>query len=81
MEIAIYHALCWIHEIRLYTKLNPILDCHRIKLCNFMELVWEFYEALKRYKENPEKNRRKRLNGSLKSYSQRKLAMRNWIRG
>jgi len=61
LEIAIYHALCWIHEIRLYTKLNPILDCHRTKLRNFLELVWVFYEALKRYKENPDKKRKEAL--------------------
>ena len=61
LEIAIYHALCWIHEIRLYTKLNPILDWHRTKLRDFLELVWEFYEALKRYKENPDKKRKEAL--------------------
>ena len=61
LEIAIYHALCWIHEIRLYTKLNPFLDCHRTKLRNFLELVWVFYEALKRYKENPDKKRKEAL--------------------
>jgi 5-methylcytosine-specific restriction endonuclease McrA len=61
LEIAIYHALCWIHEIRLYTKLNPFLDWHRTKLRNFLELLWVFYEQLKRYKENPDKMRKEAL--------------------
>jgi hypothetical protein len=32
LGIAVYHALCWIHEIRLYKKLNPLIDYHRIQL-------------------------------------------------
>ena len=35
--------------------MNPLLDWHRTKLLNFLELLWEFYEKLKRYKENPDK--------------------------
>jgi len=30
--IAIWHALCWIHEIRFYKKLKPYLDFHRLIL-------------------------------------------------
>ncbi len=53
-DIAIYHALCWIHEIRLYTKLNPVLEYHRIQLQVFIGLVWEFYDKLNKYREKPD---------------------------
>lgn len=53
-DIAIYHALCWIHEIRLYKKLNPVLEYHRIQLLVFIGLIWEFYDKLNKYRENPD---------------------------
>ncbi len=53
-DIAIYHALCWIHEIRLYKKLNPVLEYHRIQLLVFIGLLWEFYDKLNKYRENPD---------------------------
>ena len=52
--VAILHALCWIHEIRYYRKLNPFLEWHRIKLHDFLTDIWKFYEQLKEYKENPD---------------------------
>jgi len=54
--IAIWHALCWIHEIRFYKKLKPYLDFHRLILEKFMVNLWEFYDLLKRYKSNPNIN-------------------------
>ena len=45
-EIAVYHALCWIHEIRLYTKLNPHRGYHRDLLQEFLERLWGFYDKL-----------------------------------
>ncbi|RLI88516.1 MAG: hypothetical protein DRO76_00200 [Candidatus Altiarchaeales archaeon] len=52
--VAILHALCWIHEIRYYRKLNPFLEWRRIKLHDFLTDIWKFYEQLKEYKENPD---------------------------
>lgn len=40
LEIAVHHALCWIHEIRLYKNLNPLIDYHRIQLQEFFARVW-----------------------------------------
>ena len=61
LEVAIYHALCWLHEIRHYRKLNPFLECHRIKLQDFLVKVREFYERLKRYKENPDEEEKRNI--------------------
>jgi hypothetical protein len=50
--VALYHALCWIHEIRHYKKLNPLLESHRLKLRDFLTEIWKFYEQLEEYKKN-----------------------------
>jgi hypothetical protein len=56
--IAIWHALCWIHEIRFYKKLKPYLDFHRSILEKFMINLWDFYDLLNRYKSSPNINLR-----------------------
>jgi len=52
-DIAVYHALCWIHGIRLYKKLNPLIDYHRVQLKKFLTRVWAFYDLLDRFRKNP----------------------------
>lgn len=61
MFIAVYHALCWLHEIRHYRKLNPVLEYHRAQLHKFLTEIWEFYELLKEYKKHPSKKQKKIL--------------------
>jgi len=52
-EVSSLHALCWVHEIRHYLKLNPFLDWHRVLLERYLRKVFNFYKLLKRYKEDP----------------------------
>jgi hypothetical protein len=59
--IAIWHALCWIHEIRFYKKLKPYLDFHRSILEKFMRNLWDFYDLLNRYKSNPNINLKRKI--------------------
>jgi len=47
-------GLCWIHEIRHYKKLTPVLDLHKIVLSKFINQLWQFYDLLDRYKEKPD---------------------------
>ena len=61
LNIAVYHALCWIHEIRLYKKLNPIIDYHRIQLREFLARVWAFYDRLNDFRENPDERGEEKL--------------------
>jgi len=61
LGIAVYHALCWIHEIRLYRKLNPLIDYHRIQLREFLARIWAFYDRLDKSRENPEDEEKKKL--------------------
>ncbi len=53
LRIAVWHALCWIHEIRLYKKLNPVLDYHRFLFEKFISNLWDYYDKLNKYKDKP----------------------------
>jgi len=46
-------ALCWVHDARLYKKLEPCISQHRKSLNSFLEKYWDFYRQLLRYKDNP----------------------------
>lgn len=59
--ISLYHALCWIHEIRHYRKMNPMLEYHRTKLIEFLTKTWKLYELLKEYKKNPSEQQKEFL--------------------
>ena len=48
-------GLCWIHEIRHYRKLTPVLDQHRALLNGFIDRLWYYYELLEDYKEHPDR--------------------------
>lgn len=46
-------ALCWIHEGRHYTKLEPRLTYHRKILSDFQGRFWRFYDQLLDYTQKP----------------------------
>lgn len=52
-SIALIHALCWVHEIRHYTDLNPQVVGFKKILEDFISKVKSFYQRLKLYKEKP----------------------------
>ncbi|MDD1748515.1 MAG: transposase [Methanothrix sp.] len=57
IDVSSHHALCWIHEIRHYKKMNPFLNHHKSILKVFLTELWTFYELLTQYKETPNKNK------------------------
>ncbi len=61
LYIALLQALCWLHEIRHYRKMNPFLDYNRKKLKQFLSEIWNFYDMLNNYKERPTKKQKKFL--------------------
>ncbi len=61
LGIAIWHALCWIHEIRLYKKLNPVIKYHRLLLDNFISNLWDYYDKLNKYRDNPDEKVKEEL--------------------
>ena len=54
-------ALCWVHDGRLYKKLEPCISDHRKSLDSFLEKYWDFYTQLLRYKDNPTSKKHVRL--------------------
>jgi hypothetical protein len=61
LGIALWHALCWIHEIRLYKKLNPVLDYHRFLLEKFISNLWDYYDKLNKYRDKPDEKVKEEL--------------------
>jgi hypothetical protein len=53
-SISSKQGLCWIHEIRHYRKLTPVLEQHRTLLSGFIDRLWHYYELLADFKENPD---------------------------
>lgn len=45
-------ALCWIHDGRLYKKLDPCIPYHRQLLDAFLEQYWDFYKQLLTYQQH-----------------------------
>ncbi len=61
LGIAIWHALCWIHEIRLYKKLNPVIDFYRFLLEKHISNLWDYYDKLNKYREKPDEKVKEEL--------------------
>jgi len=55
------HALCWIHANRAIDKIIPYTDQATKDLDTVKDQVWQLYEGLKAYKENPKPTDKKRL--------------------
>ena len=51
------HALCWIHAERNIKKLVGFNEEQRQDLESVRGLIWDFYDDLKAYKENPDQNK------------------------
>ena len=54
-------ALCWVHDGRHYTKLEPVIAAHRRTLTRFRERYWRYYHTLRAYQRAPTPARRRRL--------------------
>jgi len=61
LGIAIWHALCWIHEIRLHKKLNPVIEYHRLLLDKFISNLWDYYDKLNEYRDKPDEKVKEEL--------------------
>ncbi len=53
--------LCWVHDGRLYKKLEPIIALHRGLLEDFRKIYWEYYNQLLAYREKPSAPKRTQL--------------------
>jgi hypothetical protein len=58
-------ALCWVHDGRLYKKLDPCIPYHRELLDSFLEKYWDFYSQLLQYRDNPTPEEHVRLHNEF----------------
>ena len=57
----IINALCWIHELRHFKKLNPLFEVHQKELEEILTRLWDYYHKLLKYKINPTENDKEML--------------------
>ncbi len=55
------HALCWIHEERHYRKIIPVSEHERQELEKIRGQIWELYNGLKSFAEEPGEKASKEL--------------------
>ena len=55
------HALCWVHAERTIDKVIPFTDEIKTEIDNVKDQIWTLYEGLKRFKQNPRPQDKKRL--------------------
>jgi hypothetical protein len=61
LGIAVWQALCWVHEIRLHKKLNPVIEHHRLLLEKFISELWDYYDKLNDYRDKPDEKVKEEL--------------------
>ena len=54
-------ALCWVHDGRHYTRLEPRMDHHRTLLADFRKAYWALYHELRQYYQDPSTGEADRL--------------------
>jgi len=67
-------ALCWVHEGRHYKKLTPWVEAHRLALSDFLAQLWDFYDELLQYRDQPTAVERVRLVAAFASLITTKTA-------
>jgi hypothetical protein len=55
------HAACWIHAERPLARMIPYSEAHRAMIAKVRGQIWELYQDLKRYRQHPERSRRREL--------------------
>ena len=64
-NIALFRALCWVHDARYYDKLNPQIAVHEKILEDFKSRYWDFYDKLLDFKEQPPKTQKNLLSAQF----------------
>lgn len=64
-DIANIRALCWVHEERHYEKLTPFFEIHKQILESVISQIWDYYNLLKKYKDNPTESQKESLSSKF----------------
>lgn len=57
------HASCWIHAERPLARMVPYNEAHRAAIEGVRQQIWELYQDLKAYREQPQPSQRQLLEG------------------
>ena len=49
--VALWLALCWVHDGRHYKKLSPVVPDHIEKVAEFLGMYWAYYKRLVEFKQ------------------------------
>jgi hypothetical protein len=52
--VVLVHAACWVHAERPLAKLVPHNEEHRVAIAGVRHQIWELYQDLKAYREQPQ---------------------------
>src|SRR5262249_25865080 len=55
------HASCWVHAERPLARLVPFCAQHRQVIASVRQQIWELYQDLKAYRQQPEVSQKARL--------------------
>ena len=56
--VVLVHAACWVHAERPLAKLVPHNEEHRVAIAKVRTQIWELYQELKAYREQPHQSQR-----------------------
>jgi hypothetical protein len=59
--VILVHAACWVHADRPLAKLVPHNDEHRVVIDQVRTQIWQLYQDLKAYRDQPDESQRPRL--------------------
>jgi Transposase IS66 family len=59
--VILVHAACWVHADRPLAKLVPHNDEHRLVIDRVRTQIWELYQDLKAYRDQPDETQRPRF--------------------
>ena len=59
--VALWLALCWVHDGRHYKKLSPVVPDHIDKVEEFLEKYWAYYKRLVEFKKQPSQDLAQKL--------------------
>lgn len=59
--LGLWNALCWIHCERHVARLIALSDSERAALDRVRDAIWEYYQCLKKFRDAPTPEERKRL--------------------
>jgi hypothetical protein len=75
--VVFVHASCWIHAERPLARLIPHNDEHRAAIEKIREQIWELYQDLKAYRQQPNTNQRPVLESRFDALCQQRTRYPN----